>query len=101
MRVIDLAGKDLKQLVRDWKTALFLVAMPIAFTLLFGFAFAGAWGGDEDPRLPVGYLDRDASTVSGYLLDMISDSDTIRPVNLERSGIELGTWPRVLDSTET
>ena len=41
MRVIDLAIKDLTELVRDWKAALFLVIMPVAFTLLFGFAFGG------------------------------------------------------------
>jgi hypothetical protein len=39
MRVIDLTIKDLTELVRDWKAALFLVIMPIAFTLLFGYAY--------------------------------------------------------------
>jgi len=58
MRVIDLALKDLLQIVRDWKTALFLVAMPIVFTLFFGFVLGDAFG-EEDPRLPVGYVDHD------------------------------------------
>jgi len=40
MRVIDLAIKDLTELVRDWKAALFLVIMPIAFTLLFALPLA-------------------------------------------------------------
>lgn len=82
MRVFDLAVKDLNQLVRDWKTALFLVAMPIAFTLLFSFVFSGSGGGDGDPRLPVGYLDHDGSAVSATLLDLLADSETIRPVHL-------------------
>jgi len=54
MRVIDLTIKDLTELVHDWKAAVFLVIMPVAFTLLFGFAFGGFGGGEEDPRLPVG-----------------------------------------------
>ncbi len=82
MRVIDLALKDLKQLVRDWKAAAFLIAMPIAFTLLFGFIFQGA-GGEEDLRLPVGFLDQDDSVLSAQLLNLLGQSDAIRPVVLE------------------
>ena len=46
MRVIDLAIKDLTQIVRDWRAAIFLLIMPIAFTILFGFAFGG-FGNDD------------------------------------------------------
>ena len=80
MRVIDLMVKDLIQLVRDWKAATFLVAMPILFTIFFGFLFAGT-GGEEDPRLPVCVLNQDQDGVlSGYLVDMVEASDSIRPV---------------------
>lgn len=41
MRAVYLALKDLLQILRDWKAAFFLIIMPIAFTLLFGFAFGG------------------------------------------------------------
>jgi ABC transporter DrrB family efflux protein len=78
MRVLDLAIKDLYQIVRDWKAALFLLAMPIAFTLLFGFVFSA---GEEDPRLPVGVLDHDARGVLGdHLVALMAASDLIRPV---------------------
>ena len=30
MRMIDLAFKDLTQLIRDWKAAMFLLIMPLA-----------------------------------------------------------------------
>jgi ABC-2 type transport system permease protein len=84
MRAIDLAMKDLMQLMRDWKTAAFLLAMPIVFTLMFGFAFGGFGGGEEDPRLPVGFLDQDGDrTVSTGLLELLEASDAIRPVLLE------------------
>lgn len=36
MRIINLALKDLQQLVRDRKALLFLVAMPIMFTAFMG-----------------------------------------------------------------
>lgn len=79
MRVLDLAWKDLKQLARDWKSATFLVAMPILFTVLFGFVFQGA-GGEADPRLPVAVVDRDGSVVSRHFLTMLEGSAAIRPV---------------------
>ncbi len=83
MRLLDLAIKDLTQTVRDWKAAFFLLIMPIIFTLLFGFLFSDM-GGEEDPRLPVGFLNRDeGSVVSEQLLDLLDGSDAIRPVLLE------------------
>ena len=33
MRILDLTIKDIKQVIRDWKSALFLIVMPIIFTL--------------------------------------------------------------------
>lgn len=81
MRIIDLTLKDLKQLTRDWQSALFLVIMPVAFTLLFGFMFGGFnAGGEVDPRLPVGYLDLDNGSFSPYLAELLAESDVIRLV---------------------
>ena len=88
MRMIDLLSKDLKQIVRDWKAATFLVVMPIAFTLLFGFIFGGA-GGEDDPRLPIGFLDQDRGGVlSDHLLALLDGSDAIRPVELEEDNVD-------------
>jgi ABC-2 type transport system permease protein len=82
MRAIDLAIKDLTQLVRDRMTAFFLIIMPVVFTLMFGFAFGG-FGGEQDPRLPVGFVDQDGSRLSARLRDLLAASDAIRPVDLE------------------
>jgi ABC-2 type transport system permease protein len=83
MRVIDLALKDLLQIVRDWKSALFLVIMPIIFTFFFGLLYGGI-GGEDDPRLPVGLIDHDqAGVLSTSLQSMLEVSDAIRPVLLE------------------
>jgi ABC-2 type transport system permease protein len=79
MRVIDLALKDIRQLVLDWRAAIFLLAMPIGFTLMFGFAFGGRGGIEEgDPRLPVGYLDQDQGQLSPQLATLLASSEVIR-----------------------
>lgn len=83
MRVIDLAIKDLMELARDWKAALFLVIMPIAFTLMFGFAFGGFSTGEQDPRLPVGLIDQDGGRLSASLASLLEASGAIRPVALQ------------------
>lgn len=78
MRALDLAGKDLRQMLRDWKTALFLVIMPIVFTLLFGFAFGGLGGGEQDARLPVGFLSANgASTPDAERLQALLEASQI------------------------
>ena len=47
-RILDIAFKDLLQLLRDFKTFMFLLLMPVLFTFLFGYAFGGFGGGDSD-----------------------------------------------------
>ena len=82
MRVIDLALKDLLQIVRDWKSALFLVVMPILFTLFFGL-ISGTEAADG-PRLRVGFVDHDgASALSASLQSLLEASDAVRLVILE------------------
>jgi ABC-type multidrug transport system permease subunit len=79
MRVIDLMLKDLRQIVRDWRAAVFLLGMPIAFTLMFGFAFGGRSGtGQSDPRLPVGLLDQDQGQLSVQLATLLANSEVLR-----------------------
>ncbi len=88
MRVIDIALKDLTQIVRDWRAATFLLAMPIAFTLLFGFMFGGFSAGESDPRLPVAYLDRDGGELAAQILKMLEVSSVIRAVVEEDQEVE-------------
>ena len=80
MRAIDLALKDLTQIVRDRKTALFTVVMPIAFTVFFGVALSGL---NSDPRLPVGWVNLDESgALAAALYATLQASDTVRLVEL-------------------
>lgn len=88
MRIVDLAVKDLYQIIKDWKTFVFLLAMPVIFTLLFGFVFSGD---GEDPRLPVAVLDMDQSGALGArFIELLRTSDVIRPV------VEEGTTEEAL-----
>ena len=78
IRIFDLTLKDLMQLLRDVKTFMFLLIMPIIFTLLFGYAFGGFSGGASDSRLPVGYLSQDNHWVTKSLHDLFDQSEVIR-----------------------
>ncbi len=73
IRILDIALKDLVQLARDLKTFIFLLFMPVIFTLLFGFAFGG-FSSAGDPRLPVGYIDQDNRRISQDLHDLLANS---------------------------
>ncbi|HSL42419.1 MAG TPA: ABC transporter permease [Anaerolineales bacterium] len=84
MRILDLAYKDLSQILRDWKSGLFLLVMPLLFTLFFGFVLGGGSAPKEevDPRLPVGVIDQDHGSLAVSLETLLEDSEVIRPVAL-------------------
>ncbi|MFN2137996.1 MAG: ABC transporter permease [Candidatus Promineifilaceae bacterium] len=75
-RILDLALKDLRQISRDRKSFIFLLVMPVIFTLLFGFAFGGS--STADPRLPIGLADEDGSGQSAQLAAMLEQSGVLR-----------------------
>jgi ABC-2 type transport system permease protein len=90
MRMLSLAAKDLLQIGRDKKSALFLLLMPLLFTWIFGLVFST--DARRDPRLPVGLLDFDAQGVlSASFTALLEQSDTVRPVILPES--QLGGTP--------
>ncbi len=76
-RILDIAAKDLMQLLRDRKTFLFLLIMPILFTFLFGYAFGG-FSKSSDPRLPVGFVDEDDTWLSRDLVAQLANSEVVR-----------------------
>ena len=84
IRIFDIALKDLTQFLRDFKTFMFLLLMPILFTFLFGYAFGGFGGnGESDSRLPVGLINEDDRWISDTFRDLLADSDLIRIVDDE------------------
>jgi ABC-2 type transport system permease protein len=76
MRVIDIALKDLRQVLRDRRSAIFLVLMPLVFTAFMGFAFR--WQGDADKRLPVGVIDLDHGSLSSSLEGLLDTTGAVR-----------------------
>lgn len=89
-RILDIAFKDLLQLSRDFKTFMFLLIMPILFTLLFGYAFGGFSSGESDSRLPVGYISQDDHWVTDSLHDLLDKSEVIKlDENVFRSAADL------------
>ena len=90
IRILDIAQKDLLQILRDRKTFMFLLIMPIAFTLFFSMIFGGTGQSAADARLPVGLLDQDQSALSGELGKVLTGSTVIRlDQNAERTPVDL------------
>ena len=78
MRSIELALKDIKQILRDRKSLLFLVLMPLVFTLFMGFAY-GQMSQPEDPRLAVGWINLDEDGIlSASLHANLEQSEVLR-----------------------
>lgn len=76
-RIWDIAMKDITQLVRERELFLFLLIMPLVFTMLFGYVFGG-FSKSADSRLPVGLVDEDNSSNSRRLQQLLSNSEVIR-----------------------
>jgi ABC-2 type transport system permease protein len=91
MRTLDLAIKDIQQILRDWKSALFLLVMPVLFTVFFGLVFGPVLSGkpDQDHRLPVGWVNQDQDGLTSRSLEtLLEQSQVIRLVELTESQIE-------------
>ena len=88
MRVLAIVYNDVVQLVKDWKTFTFMLAMPIAFTLMFGFAFADS-GETSDAKLPLAFVNQDSGEIAHYLWKMLEESEVILPIESSQSRDEL------------
>jgi ABC-2 type transport system permease protein len=79
MRILEVAIKDLKQTTRDKQAFIFLLLMPISFTFFFGWIFGSFVDGEDDPRLPVGWVIEDPQNdLSLDMLILLERSDAIR-----------------------
>jgi len=83
MRALLVARKDLRQAFADKKSLLFLVVMPIVFTLFMGAMFGSS--GSEDPRLAIAVVLPEAadSAVLDALKRLLEASEAIRPEFLD------------------
>jgi ABC-2 type transport system permease protein len=88
MRIIDLALKDLSQMLRDKRSLLFLVAMPIVFTLFMGLAYRGSTGGGEntDNRIPLAVVNPEPDArLNQMLLARLNSSDALKSIRLSEA----------------
>ncbi len=75
MRILELALKDLQQILRDKRQLIFLVLMPVGFTLFMGIAFKGVVQ-KPDHRLPLGWYNQD---VNGRFTEMLRSALSANP----------------------
>ena len=85
MRILDIALKDLVQILRDKKSLLFLVLMPVFFTLFMGQAFRSQ---ERELRLPVGWVDLDpGGSLSEQLREMAAATGAISLVAVQGDAV--------------
>lgn len=85
MRIIDLALKDLRQVLRDRQSLVFMLVMPMIFTVFFGFMFRNQ-NEQADERLVIGVVNRDPRGVlSDALIDLLNRSETVRVEVIEEA----------------
>ncbi len=90
MRIIDLALKDWQQLVRDKKALLFLVAMPIMFTVFMGIMLSPQ-PKESNPRLPLGFISQDQSgTLGAEFRVLLESSEAVKPIEIENNDATRG-----------
>jgi ABC-2 type transport system permease protein len=83
MRILDLALKNISQVLRDKMAFLFLLIMPLVFTFFMGFVF-GAGAAEQDTRLPLGWLNQDeGSALSMQLENMLDSSDVLHLIRVD------------------
>jgi ABC-2 type transport system permease protein len=80
--IFTITIKDITQIIRDRKSFLFLLIMPIAFTYLFGYIFRSTDSSGADSRLQVGLANLDSSSVmSQQFENLLKDSQVIRIID--------------------
>jgi len=88
VRILDLAFKDLSQVLRDKMSLLFLLVMPMVFTLVMGLAFSGA-AQPAAPRLALGWANADGeSRLSQRLYADLEASGSVRWVAVDPADAE-------------
>ena len=82
-RILAIAAKDLKQILLDRRSTIFLVLMPIVFTAFLGMAFR--WPSHEDTRPVVGVCDLDSTELSGLVTQQLEAGGLVRVEEVVRA----------------
>ena len=87
MRFWEIGKRNLKELYRDPVALAFLLGMPLAFILIFSFAF----GGQATRPIPLGVVDKDQSQISAAFvgcLESIPAFEVASPIYKSQSEAE-------------
>ena len=76
MRILHLAIKDLKLLLRDKLGAFFILGFPILMGLFFGMVMGGSSSGDPG-KMQVAIVDQDQSPISQKFIESLKKNDNI------------------------
>ena len=86
MRIFDLALKDLSQIFRDKKSLLFLVAMPILFTVFMGLAYRPDSDANTDNRIPLAVVNPEPEGIlNKALFARLGTSDSVRTEGMDET----------------
>lgn len=77
MKILTLALKDIRQMLSDKNSALFLVAMPIVFTFFMGYAYrSGENGASEEQQIPLAWVQAESNSEFGqYLFEELENAE--------------------------
>lgn len=99
MRILELAKRNFKELLRDRISMAFLIGMPVVFMLIFGFAFRGM--GSEPLSIGVVDQDQDQTGISQQFVGILGQISalTVFPYSDQsdaRGALRLGDLDGVL-----
>lgn len=81
MKILAITLKDLQQVLRDKRSLLFLIAMPVAFTLFMGFAYRSGSTPDTGDNRPILVWDcAEPSAAAGSLRALLESDNSIKVV---------------------
>ena len=77
MRVLTLTLKDLSQIIRDRKSLIYFILMPVVFTAFMGFALTAGSTSDQTTAIQIGWLNLDGETpISAALRSSLESSQS-------------------------
>ncbi|NMC78756.1 MAG: ABC transporter permease, partial [Chloroflexi bacterium] len=87
MKTLNLAIKDLSQILREKRTLLFLVAMPVIFTFFMGLSYRSADNNEvADNRIPLAVVDSQPEAILNKALHArLASSEALKPVDLSKA----------------
>lgn len=84
MKLLSIAFKDTKVLIRDWKALLILLAMPFILISLLGMALGSLWSGESGiSKFDVGVVDLDKGELATvFVKDILKSKDMKKILNV-------------------